>query len=124
MWKRKMKADSRKELSPVHDTLTPSDSNNDNSGAEQTAALISPSDLRREARRNAEFGPLGHPSHLYTSQHAGGAITDPIIDEPPYFYMLTTYISFLILIFVGHTQDFLARWFTPYKHRHLMVQDG
>lgn len=162
-WKRKNKADSKKEtdgnasstsstssasssqtsahalLSAVHDTLTTSysrpsspsntsstsDSKND-SGPEQPAPPSgpSPSDLHRQARRDAEFGPLGHPSHLYASQHPGGAVPDPIIDEPPYFYMLTTYISFLILIFVGHTQDFLARWFTPHKHRHLMVQDG
>ncbi|QGA21749.1 hypothetical protein EYB26_009460 [Talaromyces marneffei] len=134
-------------FSTVHDSLTTSHSrpstpisgnasssstnSNNDSGPETTAPTTtttttssSPEDLRRQARRDAEFGPLGHPSHLYGSQHAGGAVPDPIIDEPPYFYMLTTYISFLILIFVGHTQDFLARWFTPYKHRHLMVQDG
>jgi serine palmitoyltransferase len=84
----------------------------------------SPEELRRQAKRDAAFGPLGHPSHLCVSRHEGGHLPDPILDEPPYFVMLTTYFSFLLLIFVGHVQDFLARWFTPHKYRHLMNRDG
>ncbi|QKX55100.1 uncharacterized protein TRUGW13939_02192 [Talaromyces rugulosus] len=84
----------------------------------------SPEDLRLRAKRDAAFGPLGHPSHLCVSRHEGGHLPDPILDEPPYFVMLTTYFSFLLLIFVGHVQDFLAKWFTPHKYRHLMNRDG
>ncbi|CRG91603.1 hypothetical protein PISL3812_08653 [Talaromyces islandicus] len=84
----------------------------------------SPEELRRQAKRDAAFGPLGHPSHLCVSRHEGGPLPDPILDEPPYFVMLTTYFSFLLLIFVGHVQDFLAKWFMPHKYRHLMDRDG
>lgn len=91
---------------------------------EQQKQPPSPEELRRIAKRDAAFGPLGHPSHLCVSRHEGGPVADPILDDPPYFVMLTTYISFLVLIFVGHTQDFIAKWFTPHKYRHLMNRDG
>ncbi|OKL58434.1 Serine palmitoyltransferase 2 [Talaromyces atroroseus] len=112
-------------LSAVHDSSAPLES----AAAATTTTTTetktpSPDDLRRQAKRDAAFGPLGNPSHLYRSLHHGGHIPDPVIDEPPYFYLLTTYISFLILIFVGHVQDYLAKWFTPHKHRHLMARDG
>ncbi|OJJ45068.1 hypothetical protein ASPZODRAFT_134496 [Penicilliopsis zonata CBS 506.65] len=81
-------------------------------------------EARLKAKRDAEFGPLNHPSHLYVSQHPGGGIPDPIIDEPPYFFLLTTYISFLILIGLGHFRDFCARWFTAHSNRHLRHHDG
>ncbi|KAL1983474.1 hypothetical protein VTN96DRAFT_10295 [Rasamsonia emersonii] len=81
-------------------------------------------DPRTQAKRHAEFAPLSHPSHLYVSQHPGGEIPDPVVDEPPYFFLLTTYISFLVLIGLGHFRDFFARWFSPDSTRHLRPHDG
>jgi serine palmitoyltransferase len=57
-------------------------------------------------KQHAEFGPLSDPSHLYTSGLAGSAMPDPVVDDPPYRIILTTYISFLVVIFLGHIQDF------------------
>lgn len=85
---------------------------------------MDPEDPRTIAKRHAEFGPLNHPSHLYVSQHPGGEIANLVLDEPPYYFMLTTYISFLILIGVGHLRDFLARWFASHSNRHLRQHDG
>ncbi|KAL2836359.1 pyridoxal phosphate-dependent transferase [Aspergillus pseudoustus] len=48
-------------------------------------------------KQQAEFGPLGDPSRLYTSCFLGSAVPDPVVDEPPYRVILTTYISFLHL---------------------------
>ncbi|KAK1141107.1 serine palmitoyltransferase component [Aspergillus melleus] len=76
------------------------------------------------AKQHAEFGPLGDPSHLYTSEHPGGEIPDPILDEPPYFIALTTYISFLVLIFLGHFHDAVAKWFRSHTYRHLRPRNG
>ncbi|KAJ9198289.1 hypothetical protein DTO021D3_3765 [Paecilomyces variotii] len=81
-------------------------------------------DPRIKAKRDAEFGPLCDPSHLYVSQHPGGEIPDQIIDEPPYFFLLTTYITFLVLIGLGHFRDFVGRCFPSQSNRHLRHHDG
>ena len=65
-------------------------------------------EAKRQARVDAQFGPLGSPNHRYVSQHRGGELDEPIIDEPPYYYLLTTYISYLVLIIFGHVRDFLG----------------
>jgi serine palmitoyltransferase len=75
-------------------------------------------------KQHAEFGPLGDPSHLYTSCLAGSAMPDPVVDDPPYRIILTTYISFLVVIFLGHIQDFFAQWFHPSTYQHLRPQNG
>ncbi|KAF7589444.1 serine palmitoyltransferase component [Aspergillus hancockii] len=87
-------------------------------------AELDTTQVRRLAKQYAEFGPLGDPSHLYTSEHVGGEIPDPVLDEPPYFIALTTYISFLVLIFLGHFLDYLAKLFCSHTFRHLRPQNG
>lgn len=97
---------------------------NDTTG---TAGVIldQPSEsVERLSRQHAEFGPLGDQSHLYTSVVSGSEISNPVVDDPPYFIILTTYISFLVLIFLGHFQDFFARWFQPRAYQHLKPQNG
>ncbi|KAI9368896.1 serine palmitoyltransferase [Aspergillus egyptiacus] len=75
-------------------------------------------------KKYAEFGPLEDRSRLHDGTFSGGEISDPVIDEPPYFVILTTYISFLVVIFLGHFQDFVARWFQPHTYQHLRPQNG
>ncbi|PGH14457.1 hypothetical protein AJ80_05902 [Polytolypa hystricis UAMH7299] len=84
----------------------------------------SPSETRRLAKQHAQFGPLGHPSHRYTSRHTGGQFPDPVMDEPPYYYLLTTYISYLILIAFGHVRDFFGKRFKEVNYRHLKPRNG
>ncbi|KAI9816816.1 MAG: serine palmitoyltransferase component [Pycnora praestabilis] len=84
----------------------------------------SPAEARRLARAHAQFGPLGHQSHRYTSRHQGGEFPDPVIDEPPYFYLITTYLSYLILIIFGHVRDFFGKRFREQHYRHLQARDG
>lgn len=81
-------------------------------------------EARRLAKQHAEFGPIGHPSHRYTSRHAGNVFPEPVMDEPPYFYLLTTYISYLILIAYGHVRDFFGKRFREANYRHLKPRDG
>ncbi|KAL4880109.1 pyridoxal phosphate-dependent transferase [Aspergillus karnatakaensis] len=76
------------------------------------------------AKQHDEFGPLGDVSHLYTSVVSGGGMADPVIDDPPYFIVLTTYISFFVLIFLGHFHDFIARWFRPHAYPYLNPRNG
>jgi serine palmitoyltransferase len=49
---------------------------------------------------------------------------EPVMDEPPYYYLLTTYISYLILIIFGHVRDFFGKRFREENYRHLKARNG
>lgn len=84
----------------------------------------SPAEARRIARQHAQFGPLGHSTHRHTSRHQGADFPEPVMDEPPYYYLLTTYISYLILIIFGHVRDFFGKRFREEHYRHLKARNG
>lgn len=84
----------------------------------------SPAEARRIAKAHAQFGPLGHHTHRYTSRHQGGSFPEPVMDEPPYYYLLTTYLSYLILIIFGHVRDYFGKKFRKQDYRHLQAHDG
>lgn len=84
----------------------------------------SPEDARRLARAHAQFGPLGSQSHRCVSQFPGGEFAEPVEDEPPYYYLFTTYISYLILIIFGHVRDFFGKRFRRQHYSHLAERDG
>ena len=84
----------------------------------------SPAEARRIARQHAQFGPLGSQSHRYTSRFQGPEFPEPVMDEPPYYYLLTTYISYLILIVFGHVRDFFGKRFREEHYRHLQAMNG
>ncbi|KAI1610973.1 serine palmitoyltransferase [Exophiala viscosa] len=81
-------------------------------------------ETRKLARQHAEFGPLNSQSHRYTSRHQGGEFPEPVMDEPPYYYLLTTYISYLILIIFGHVRDFFGMKLKEDNYRHLKARNG
>lgn len=70
---------------------------------------------KRQKRADTQFGPLLHSSHRYVSKHRGGSLETPVEDEPPYYYVLTTYISYLFLIIFGHARDFFGKYFGDQK---------
>jgi serine palmitoyltransferase len=83
-----------------------------------------PEEAARIAKAHANFGPLGSKEHLYRSEWRGGDFPNPIEDEPPYYYLLTTYISYLILIIFGHVRDFFGKRFRKDKYSYLSEKDG
>ena len=85
--------------------------------------LFNPEEQRRKARAEAQFGPLGSQKHRYTSVFEG-EFGNPIEDEPPYYFLLTTYISYLILIVFGHVRDFFGKRFRAAHYSHLAERDG
>lgn len=94
---------------------------------ERTTTLFAPPtslEVRRLAKQHAQFGPLGSQAHKYSSRFAGGDFPEPIEDEPPYYYLLTTYISYLLLIIFGHVRDFFGKRFRKENYRNLQAQDG
>lgn len=85
----------------------------------------SPEEIERKMRADSQFGPLVHNSHLYTSKSHGEPLEAPIEDEPPYYFFLTTYISYLFLIVLGHIRDFFGKRFGDKKHYNpLKVNNG
>lgn len=84
----------------------------------------SPAEVRRLAKQHAQFGPIGSQSHRYSSRFTGGTFPDPVEDEPPYYFLLTTYISYLVLIIFGHVRDFFGKRFAQDRYRHLQARDG
>lgn len=79
----------------------------------------------RDAKRQSEYAPLLHPSHKYLSRHPPRQeVAKPIEDDPPYYYLMTTYISYLILIIFGHVRDFFGKRFKDQNYKHLQEVDG
>ena len=81
-------------------------------------------EAKLQAIKDAQFGPLGDASHRYVSKHMGGELVEPVMDEPPYYYLLTTYLSYLILIIFGHVRDFFGKRFRPDHYKHLKAANG
>ncbi|KAA1474428.1 PLP-dependent transferase [Dentipellis sp. KUC8613] len=74
---------------------------------------------------HSEFGHCANENYRYTSAHPPGAEVKPFEEkEPPYYILLTTYLSYLILICLGHMRDFLGKRFNPKFYRHLLPYDG
>jgi serine palmitoyltransferase len=80
-------------------------------------------EARKLARAHTQFGPLGSQSHRYVSKFEG-EFGNPIEDEPPYYFLITTYISYLILIVFGHVRDFFGTRFRREHYSHLAERDG
>lgn len=83
-----------------------------------------PAEARRIAKQHAAFGPIGSQEHRYSSRFVGDELPVPIEDSPPYYFLLTTYISYLILIIFGHVRDFFGKRFRQEAYRHLQARDG
>ncbi|KAG0268170.1 serine palmitoyltransferase component [Actinomortierella ambigua] len=49
---------------------------------------------------------------------------DDIMEEPPYFTLITTYISYIILSFFGHVRDFYGFRWNKKAFSHLMPSNG
>ena len=84
----------------------------------------SPAEAKRIAKAHAAFGPLGSKQHLYSSRFVGTEFPEPVEDEPPYYYLITTYISYLILIIFGHVRDFFGKRFKQDSYKQLRELDG
>ncbi|KAI0799215.1 serine palmitoyltransferase [Xylaria sp. FL0064] len=82
---------------------------------DESTTVFEPTDsteLSIQRRRDAQFGPQLDPNHRYVSMHHGEPLAAPVIDEPPYYYVLTTYISYLLLLALGHVRDFFGKRFS------------
>ncbi|TFK44137.1 serine palmitoyltransferase 2 [Crucibulum laeve] len=74
---------------------------------------------------HSEFGHCANEEYRLTSQHTPGALVTGHVDQdPPYYILLSTYISYLILIVLGHIRDFIGKRLKSGAYKHLMPRDG
>ncbi|WVW80222.1 hypothetical protein I302_102200 [Kwoniella bestiolae CBS 10118] len=75
--------------------------------------------------KHSEFGHCNNPNWRWTSQWNPDEPIHPAEEpRPPYFTLLTTYISYILLIVIGHMRDFFGKRFRPAEYAHLMPQNG
>ncbi|QLQ79584.1 hypothetical protein HG537_0C02310 [Torulaspora globosa] len=87
--------------------------------------LIEPEDLPIEVKRENEYGSLESQDYLYQVRSLKGEpIQRPIIDTPPYYISMITYLNYLILIILGHIHDFLGMKFQKDRHQDVLERDG
>ncbi|KIY43821.1 PLP-dependent transferase [Fistulina hepatica ATCC 64428] len=73
---------------------------------------------------HTEFGHCANPDYRTTSAYTPGtSVTTPEVD-PPYYILITTYISYLVLIVLGHVRDFFGKRLFPSYYTHLTPHDG
>ncbi|KAG2153683.1 pyridoxal phosphate-dependent transferase [Suillus bovinus] len=74
---------------------------------------------------HTEFGHCTNEAYRCVSKHD---YTRPFreypIEEPPYYVLLTTYISYLMVICFGHARDFFGKCFSKSQFTHLMPHNG
>nr|UWK20355.1 sphinganine palmytoil transferase subunit 2 [Trichoderma deliquescens] len=109
-------------------TISLSTATGESNNVEPTTTLFKPQSAEEAERRRrveAQFGPLVNSSHLYVSQSHGKPFEPPVEDEAPYYFLLTTYLSYLALILLGHIRDFFGKRFGDRKrYQALKVQNG
>ncbi|KIO15504.1 hypothetical protein M407DRAFT_94423, partial [Tulasnella calospora MUT 4182] len=75
--------------------------------------------------RHVEFGHCANPEYRYVSMHKPGKDVEGYEEqEPPYYVLFSTYLSYLILIVIGHMRDFFGKKLVPQKYHHLMPSNG
>ncbi|KAI4525447.1 PLP-dependent transferase [Schizophyllum commune Loenen D] len=72
---------------------------------------------------HTEFGHCANEEYRTASAHDESVHGVPEMD-PPYFILMTTYISYLLLIVLGHVRDFFGKRFYPKSYEHLVPVNG
>ncbi|KAF7977904.1 hypothetical protein HWV62_2466 [Athelia sp. TMB] len=73
---------------------------------------------------HAEFGHCANDAFRYTSAYVEGEDLSHTDVEPPYYILLSTYASYLLLIVIGHLRDMVGKRFRPHAYRHLTSHQG
>lgn len=72
---------------------------------------------------HSEFGHCANESYRFTSKHDYSVPLKSQFSDPPYYILLSVYLTFLLLISIGHLRDFFGKRFRPFFYRHLMAHN-
>ena len=68
-----------------------------------------------------QFGFCVNENYRYRSAHKPGTKFEEAIEQdPPYYILITTYLSYLFLICMGHIRDFFGKRLYPAFYRHIL----
>ncbi|TFY53039.1 hypothetical protein EVJ58_g9670 [Rhodofomes roseus] len=74
---------------------------------------------------HSEFGHCANEQYRFMSQHKPGTPYRSYPEQdPPHYILLTTYLSYLLVICLGHLRDFVGKRFRRSAYRHLLAHDG
>lgn len=70
---------------------------------------------------HTEFGHCANEAYRHTSAHPRGTPVKGHVElDPPYYVLLSTYVSYMLLIVIGHIRDFFGKRSKSAEYRHLM----
>ena len=74
--------------------------------------------------RHVEFGHCAEEQFRHVSQHTPGRpFAAHNEQDPPYYILLSTYLSYVILICIGHVRDFFGKRLRTKEYSHLMPRN-
>jgi len=86
---------------------------------------MTPPTSEQLAANHLQFGFCANENYRYRSAHKPGTqVKESNEQDPPYYILITTYLSYLFLICIGHIRDFFGKRFYPASYRHLVSFDG
>jgi serine palmitoyltransferase len=81
---------------------------------------VPPNSTQVFSTRHLEFGHCADERYRLASQHTPGVpFESPFDEDPPYYVLLSTYLSYVILIIIGHIRDFFGKRLYPHYYTHL-----
>ncbi|TDL20642.1 serine palmitoyltransferase 2 [Rickenella mellea] len=99
------------------------DSDDDGLSNPSSGSLSSPS--HEYHTLHSEFGHCSNPEYRRTSAHTPGSVFNAGEEQdPPYYILISVYITFLFLICIGHTRDFFGKRLRSGNYKHLMASGG
>lgn len=93
---------------------------------ERRVPISKAEEMDLSTKREMEYGTLTDNSYLYqvTTMDSEKAEKKPVMDTPPYYVTLVTYLNYLILIILGHVHDFFGIKFQRKRHADLLEHNG
>ena len=85
---------------------------------------VPPTSEQVSSADHLQFGFCQNKNYRYKSAHKPGTKLEEVHEQdPPYYILLTTYLSILLLICMGHIRDFFGKRLYPALYRHLLPFD-
>lgn len=73
---------------------------------------------------HTEFGHCANPDFRTTSMHPPGtSLPAHVEQDPPYYVVISAYMSYIIVLILGHLRDFMGKHFNPASYQHLIPRD-
>lgn len=79
-----------------------------------------PTSEQQITTKHSEFGHCFNEAYRHTSVFQPGTAMSHPDEEPPYYVLMTAYLSYLAMIVFGHLRDFLGKRFCQDAYSHLM----